>query len=64
MDAYCSSVERKKGEHHQLLSKLLSLGFVRAIIDGEVMVLDDPPKLEMRKKHDIDLIIDRFAVKE
>ena len=54
----------KKGEHHQLLSKLLSLGFVRAIIDGEVIVLDDPPKLEMRKKHDIDLIIDRFVVKD
>ena len=53
----------KKGEHHQLLSKLQSLGFVRAIIDGEIVVLDDPPKLEMRKKHDIDLIIDRFAIK-
>ena len=53
----------KKGEHHQLLSKLLSLGFVRAVIDGEVSLLEDPPKLEMRKKHDIDLVIDRFTIR-
>ena len=48
MDAYSSVLRGKKGEHHQLLSKLLSLGFVRAVIDGEVSLLES--KLENAKE--------------
>ncbi|HEY9182612.1 MAG TPA: excinuclease ABC subunit UvrA, partial [Gammaproteobacteria bacterium] len=38
-------------------------GFLRARIDGEVVELDDPPKLDKRVKHDIEVVIDRFSVK-
>lgn len=56
-------VENRKGEHVQLLEQLARRGFVRARIDGEVIELDDPPKLELRKKHTIEVIIDRFKVR-
>ena len=57
-------IRGKKGEHHQLFSKLRSLGFVRTIIDGEIFMLDDPPKLTLRKKHDIDVVVDRFSIRK
>ena len=57
-------VRDKKGEHHQLFVKLRSLGFARVVVDGEVFVLDDPPKLALRKKHNIDVVVDRFSVRE
>ena len=34
------------------------------VVDGEVFVLDDPPKLALRKKHNIDVVVDRFSVRE
>ncbi len=56
-------VVNRKGEHVQLLDNLLKQGFIRARIDGEVYELDDPPKLELRKKHTIEVIVDRFKVR-
>jgi excinuclease ABC subunit A len=56
-------VRGRKGEHHQVFEQLARLGYVRALVDGEVIMLDDPPVLELRKKHDIDVIIDRFRVR-
>ncbi len=57
-------VDNRKGEHVQLMADLMAQGFVRARIDGEVCELDQPPKLDLRKKHTIEAIVDRFKVKE
>ncbi|MDP6437624.1 MAG: excinuclease ABC subunit UvrA [Gammaproteobacteria bacterium] len=57
-------VQERKGEHLQLLADLRAQGFVRARINGEVYELDDPPKLDLRRKHSIDVVVDRFKVRE
>ncbi|MEM8815392.1 MAG: excinuclease ABC subunit UvrA [Pseudomonadota bacterium] len=57
-------VDNRKGEHVQLMQDLMAQGFVRARIDGEVYELDQPPELDLRKKHTIEAIVDRFKVKE
>ena len=56
-------IQNRKGEHLQLLQGLHAHGFLRARIDGEVFELDDPPKLDLRKKHTIEVVVDRFTVK-
>jgi len=57
-------VADRKGEHVQLMQDLMAQGFIRARIDGEVYELDQPPDLDLRRKHRIDAIVDRFKVKE
>ncbi len=57
-------VRDRKGEHLALMADLMAQGFVRARIDGEVYELDQPPKLDLHKKHTIEAIVDRFKVKE
>ena len=57
-------VSDRKGEHVQLMADLMAQGFVRARINGEVYELDQPPTLDLRKKHRIDAIVDRFKVKD
>jgi len=52
----------RKGEHVQLMADLQAQGFIRARIDGEIYELDQPPALDLRKKHDIDAIVDRLIV--
>ncbi len=56
-------VTNRKGEFVQLFDSLRKQGFLRARVDGELIELDDPPKLELRKKHDIDVVVDRFKVR-
>ena len=56
-------VDHRKGEHVQLMADLMAQGFIRARINGEVYELDQPPALDLRKKHRIDAIVDRFKVK-
>jgi excinuclease ABC subunit A len=56
-------VEARKGEHLQVLEQLRGQGFVRARIDGEVIELDDPPKLDPKKKHSIEAVVDRLKVR-
>ena len=56
-------VDNRKGEHVQLMADLMAQGFIRARINGEVYELDQPPALDLRKKHRIDAIVDRFRVK-
>ena len=56
-------VASRKGEHVQLMQDLQAQGFIRARINGEVYELDDPPNLELRRKHNIDAVVDRFKVK-
>ncbi len=57
-------VDNRKGEHVQLMQDLMAQGFIRARIDGEVYELDQPPKLDLRRKHTIEAIVDRFRVKQ
>ncbi len=57
-------IYERKGEHVQLLTDLRTQGFVRARIDGEIYELDDPPNLDLRKKHSIEVVVDRFKVRE
>ncbi|MCH9694419.1 MAG: excinuclease ABC subunit UvrA [Gammaproteobacteria bacterium] len=55
-------VSDRKGEHVQLMADLQAQGFIRARIDGEIYELDQPPALDLRKKHNIDAIVDRIIV--
>ncbi len=57
-------VRERKGEHVELLQELRGQGFVRARIDGNMVELDQPPKLDLRKKHTIEVVIDRIKVRE
>ncbi|MBA3580941.1 MAG: excinuclease ABC subunit UvrA [Gammaproteobacteria bacterium] len=56
-------IQDRKGEYVQLLEQLHAQGFLRARIDGDVFELDDPPKLDLRRKHTIEVVIDRFKVR-
>lgn len=56
-------VKGRKGEHVKTLENLAAQGFIRARIDGETCDLTDPPKLELHKKHTIEVIVDRFKVR-
>jgi excinuclease ABC subunit A len=56
-------VSERKGEHAQVLEDLRSQGFIRARIDGEIYELDEPPKLDLRRKHSIEVVVDRFKVR-
>ncbi len=56
-------VRERKGEHIELLQQLRSQGYVRARIDGQMLELDHPPKLDLRKKHTIEVVIDRLKVR-
>ncbi|ATN73781.1 excinuclease ABC subunit UvrA [Coxiella burnetii] len=56
-------VRERKGEHLQLLEQLKSQGFIRARIDGKLVELDEAPKLSLRKKHTIEVVVDRVKVR-
>ncbi|MCW8927706.1 MAG: excinuclease ABC subunit UvrA, partial [Gammaproteobacteria bacterium] len=56
-------IQDRKGEHVQVLEELRAHGYVRARVDGRVIELDQPPELELRKKHTIEAVIDRFKVR-
>ena len=57
-------VRDRKGEHVQLFEDLKSQGFLRVRIDGVVYDLDDVPKLELRIKHTVEVVVDRFKVRK
>lgn len=56
-------VRERKGEHVQLFQQLQAKGYVRARINGEMVELEEPPKLALRQKHTIEVVIDRFKVR-
>jgi len=56
-------VEQRKGEHIQLLQQLRSQGYVRVRVNGTVTEIDDVEKLDLRRKHTIEAVIDRFKVR-
>jgi excinuclease ABC subunit A len=57
------AISERKGEHAELLEELQAGGFVRARIDGRVAELDQAPKLDVRRKHTVEAIVDRFRVR-
>jgi excinuclease ABC subunit A len=57
------AVSERKGEHAQIIEELQAGGFLRARIDGKVMELDQAPKLDVRRKHTVEAIVDRFKVR-
>jgi len=57
-------VKDRKGEHLHLFESMRRQGFIRARIDGLVCDLDEAPALDKKKKHSIDIVVDRFKVKE
>ncbi|WP_067862825.1 excinuclease ABC subunit UvrA [Neptuniibacter marinus] len=56
-------VQGRKGEQLHTISNLRAEGFIRARIDGIVVDLDSAPELDKNKKHDIEVVIDRFKVR-
>jgi excinuclease ABC subunit A len=57
------AISERKGEHAELIEELQAGGFVRARIDGNVVELDQAPKLDVRRKHTVEAIVDRFRVR-
>ena len=57
-------IDARKGEHAHVIEQLRGQGFVRARIDGIVVELETPPKLDPKKKHTIEAVVDRLKVRE
>ncbi len=57
-------VKGRKGEHKTEIENAKKNGFVRVRVDGEIYDLNDVPKLEKNKKHDIEVVVDRLVVRD
>jgi excinuclease ABC subunit A len=57
-------VRDRKGEHLHVFEQMRAAGFIRVRIDGIVVDLDDVPTLDKKKKHRIDVVVDRFKVRD
>lgn len=57
-------IRGRKGEHAKLLSQARKSGFVRAIIDGSMYELSEEISLDKNKKHNIDIVVDRLAIRD
>ena len=57
-------IRGRKGEYRKEMASWLQKGFSRARIDGEFYELDSPPALDKKKKHDIEIVVDRLVVKK
>ncbi len=57
-------VRGRKGEYADLFRELQAKGFARARVDGEVVQLSEPPTLEKKLKHDIEVVVDRLVARE
>ena len=57
-------IQNRKGEHVHVFHELKAQGFVRARVDGLVCELEHPPELDKKKKHTIEVVVDRFKVRD
>ena len=57
-------IREKKGEHLHLFEELRAQGFIRVRIDGRIYDMDDTPDLDKNKKHTIEVVVDRFKVRD
>ena len=56
-------VRGRKGEYQDLINELKTSGYTRAIIDGELVRLENAPVLEKKLRHTIEVVIDRLVVR-
>ena len=56
-------IRDRKGEHLNVIETMRSQGFIRLRVDGTVYDIDDIPALDKKRKHHIDVVVDRFKVK-
>ncbi len=54
----------KKGEHRRLFEQMVREGFVRARVDGALVDVANPPELDKKRKHTVEVVVDRLAVRE
>ena len=57
-------VRGRKGEYTKLLEDFSKEGFVRVRVDGQIYELTDDIEIDRKKKHNIDIIVDRLVIKE
>lgn len=57
-------IKERKGEHVKIFESLAAQGYIRVRVDGDICDPADPPILELQKKHTIEVVIDRFKVKD
>ena len=57
-------VRDRKGEHLHVFEQMRAAGFIRVRVDGIVVDLDDVPTLDKKKKHRMDVVVDRFKVRD
>ncbi len=58
----CRYIDGRKGEHLEVFNDIRNQGFVRVRVDGEIMDIDQVPKLNKRTKHSIDAVVDRLVI--
>ncbi len=57
-------VRERKGDQSKVLASLRAQGYLRVRINGELLELDTPPELSVRRKHTIEVVIDRFKIRD
>jgi len=57
-------VQNRKGSHQKLLTELSHQGFLRARVDGEILMLDEMEDLDGKVFHTIEIVIDRLKIRE
>jgi excinuclease ABC subunit A len=57
-------IRGRKGEYRKELNQLRKEGFTRVILDGQMRELSEEIELDKKKKHDLDIVVDRIVVKE
>jgi excinuclease ABC subunit A len=56
-------IQGRKGEFRDLFESVRKQGFIRAYVDGELIEVADPPKLNRRQNHDVSVVVDRLVVR-
>ncbi|HPR64717.1 MAG TPA: excinuclease ABC subunit UvrA [Thermoanaerobaculia bacterium] len=56
-------VQGKKGEHRAVFKQMIREGFIRARVDGAMVEAENPPELDKKRKHTIEVVIDRIVIK-
>jgi excinuclease ABC subunit A len=57
-------VKERKGEHKDILDQARKAGFTRARVDGVIVTLEDEIRLDKKRKHSIDVVVDRIIAKQ
>ncbi len=57
-------IRGKKGEHEEILNAIRAQGYVRVRVDGKILELDEVPKLDKKRKHTIEAVIDRLVISD